>query len=129
MPRDGTRSPEPAGRIVIGTNLITPLEAHPMMDEARGHVLALLERFGVPVAILAVILWFTREAAVSLHATVLVPVVNSHTEFLEMTQETLLEIGRAQEKQAEAMKELCVGQQQLQHAITDRWEDGVKGKN
>lgn len=100
-----------------------------MMDEARGHVLALLERFGVPVAILAVILWFTREAAISLHATVLVPVVNSHTEFLEMTQETLLEIGRTQEKQADAMKELCMGQQQLQHAITNRWEDSVKGKN
>ena len=57
-----------------------------MMDEARGHVLALLERFGVPVAILAVILWFSREAAISLHSTVLVPVVKSHTEFLDATQ-------------------------------------------
>lgn len=100
-----------------------------MMDEARGHVLALLERFGVPVAILAVILWFSREAAISLHQTVLVPVVRSHTEFLEATQETLREIGRSQEQQAETMQELCIGQQEIRHALNKGWERGVEGKN
>lgn len=100
-----------------------------MMDEARGHVLALLERFGVPVAILAVILWFAREAAISLHSTVLVPVVTSHTEFLDATQETLREIGRSQEQQAETMQELAVGQQEIRHALSRDWEKNVEGKN
>ena len=100
-----------------------------MMDEARGHVLALLERFGVPVAILAVILWFSREAAISLHSTVLVPVVTSHTEFLDATQETLREIGRSQEQQAETMQELAVGQQEIRHALSNGWEKNVEGKN
>lgn len=100
-----------------------------MMDEARGHVLALLERFGVPVAILAVILWFSREAAISLHSTVLVPVVKSHTEFLDATQETLREIGRSQEQQAETMQELAVGQQEIRHALGKGWEQTVEGKN
>lgn len=99
------------------------------MDEARGHVLALLERFGVPVAILAVILWFSREAAISLHSTVLVPVVKSHTEFLDATQETLREIGRSQEQQAETMQELAVGQQEIRHALGKGWEQTVEGKN
>lgn len=99
------------------------------MDEARGHVLALLERFGVPVAILAVILWFSREAAISLHSTVLVPVVKSHTEFLDATQETLREIGRSQEQQAETMQELAVGQQEIRHALGKGWERTVEGKN
>ena len=100
-----------------------------MMDEARGHILALLERFGVPVAILAVILWFAREAAISLHSTVLVPVVQSHTDFLDATQETLREIGRSQEQQAETMRELCQGQQEIRHVLNKGWETGVKGAN
>lgn len=100
-----------------------------MMDEARGHVLALLERFGVPVAILAVILFFAREAAISLHQTVLVPVVHSHTEFLDATQETLMEIGRAQEKQAETMQELCQGQAEIRHALSLEWKKRVEGTN
>ena len=100
-----------------------------MMDEARGHILALLERFGVPVAILAVILWFAREAAISLHSTVLVPVVQSHTEFLDATHETLREIGRSQEQQAATMRELCEGQQEIRHALNKGWEAGVKGAN
>lgn len=100
-----------------------------MMDEARGHVLALLERFGVPVAILAVILWFSREAAISLHSTVLVPVVKSHTEFLQTTQETLREIGKAQEQQADTMQELCIGQQEIRHALNKGWRAGVEGAN
>jgi hypothetical protein len=100
-----------------------------MMDEARGHLLALLERFGVPVAILAVILWFAREAAISLHSTVLVPVVQSHAEFLDSTRETLREIGRSQEQQAATMQELCEGQQEIRHALNTGWERGVKGAN
>jgi hypothetical protein len=100
-----------------------------MMEEARGHVIALIERFGVPVAILAVLLFFVREAAISLHATVLVPVVSSHADFLDSTQETLREIGRAQEQQSEAMKELCIGQKQLQHAISAGWAKPVETTN
>lgn len=93
-----------------------------MMDEARGHVIALLERFGVPVAILACMLFFVREAAISLHATVLVPVVSSHTEFLETTQETLREIGDAQKQQSETMQELALGQQEIRHVLSKDWE-------
>lgn len=89
------------------------------MEEARGHVLALLERFGVPVAILAAFLFFTREAAISLHSSILVPIVTSHTEFLDTTQQALQHIGDAQHQQAEAMRELAVGQQQLHHAVSE----------
>lgn len=75
------------------------------------------DRFGVPCVILAAVLWFGREAAIALHGTVLQPVVKSHVEFLESTSETLHEIGRTQEQQAEMLQELATGQQKIQQVL------------
>ena len=75
------------------------------------------ERFGVPVVLLVVLIWFLRDAAVVLHSTVLVPVVNSHTEFLQSTSETLHEIGATQQQQAKTLQELAVGQREIQQAV------------
>lgn len=81
-------------------------------------VLRIGERFGVPCLLMLAVLWMLREGAASLHHTVIVPVVSAHSEFLSSTQETLREIGRTQEKQAEAMQELAAGQQRIEHAVT-----------
>lgn len=76
------------------------------------------ERFGVPVVLLAVLIWFLRDAAVVLHGTVLVPVVQSHTEFLKQTSETLNELGATQQQQAKTLQELAVGQREIQQAVS-----------
>ena len=68
------------------------------------------ERFGVPVVILAAILWMGREAASSLHETVLVPIIRSHTEFLEETR-------RTQKQQSEILQEIAIGQREIQHTL------------
>jgi hypothetical protein len=78
------------------------------------------ERFGVPVVILAVMIWFLRDAAVTLHGTVLVPIVKSHTEFLDSTRETLDEIGKTQFKQAETLQEIAAGQQEIKQAVVKK---------
>jgi hypothetical protein len=44
--------------------------------------------------------------------------VKSHTQFLEATQETLKEIGKTQDKQADTLQELASGQRDLQHAVS-----------
>lgn len=64
------------------------------------------ERFGVPVVILAAFLWMAREAATSVHTSVVVPIVESHTKFLEETS-------RTQSQQAETLRELAVGQKEI----------------
>lgn len=79
-------------------------------------MLRIAERFGVPVVLLGVVIWLGREAAITLHGSLVEPVVKSHVEFLETTSETLREIGRTQEKQAETLEELAHGQREL----TDR---------
>ena len=78
------------------------------------------ERFGVPVVILVAVLWMAREAATSLHTTVVVPIVTSHTEFLESTRETLSELSHTQEKQAETLSEIADGQRQIQKTLSVR---------
>jgi hypothetical protein len=78
------------------------------------------ERFGVPVVILAVLLWMIREAATSLNGTVVVPIVKSHTEFLDTTRETLTEISRTQNQQAMTMKEIAENQKELKIIVTSR---------
>ena len=92
-----------------------------MTDEQKQSVIEsgirVAERLGISVAILAVILWMTREAAVSIHSTVVIPIVKSHTDFLETTSETLSEISKTQSKQAEALQELAVGQRDIHHAV------------
>lgn len=75
------------------------------------------ERFGVPLVLLAIMIWFLRDAAVTLHGTVVVPIVKSHTEFLDSTRETLDEIGKTQFKQAETLQEIAAGQQEIRQAV------------
>lgn len=76
------------------------------------------ERFGVPVVLLAVLVWFLRDAAVTLHGTVLVPIVQSHTEFLDSTRKTLEEMGTTQQQQAKTLNEIAVGQRDIQQAVS-----------
>lgn len=79
-------------------------------------MLRIAERFGVPVVLLAVIIWLGREAAITLHGSLVEPVVKSHVEFLETTSETLREISSVQTQQATTLEELAHGQREL----TDR---------
>jgi len=72
--------------------------------------LRIADRFGVPCVILAVVLYFGREAAIALHDSVVEPVVKSHVEFLESTKETMA-------KQAETLQELAKGQQEIQQVL------------
>jgi hypothetical protein len=95
-----------------------------MSDEPAPSIaeiaLRVAERFGLPVVLLAVVLWLIRDAAISIHGTVVVPVVKSHTEFLDATRETLNEIGMSQTQQAKTMQELAAGQREIQQAVTKR---------
>jgi uncharacterized coiled-coil protein SlyX len=76
-------------------------------------MLRIAERFGVPVVLLAVIIWLGREAAITLHGSLVEPVVKSHVEFLETTSETLREISTVQTQQAVTLQELAHGQREL----------------
>lgn len=87
------------------------------MQQVTETAMKAAERFGVPVLILAAVLWMTREAATGLHSTVVVPIVQSHTEFLNGTRETLREISITQSKQAEALREIAIGQLELKKVI------------
>jgi hypothetical protein len=78
------------------------------------------ERFGVPLVLLAVVIWFARDAAVTLHGTVLVPIVKSHTEFLDSTRETLDEIGKTQFKQAETLQAIASDQHEIKQAVVKK---------
>lgn len=80
--------------------------------------------FGFPCLVLSVIGWWGQLAAVALHETVLVPVVESHTTFLKATSDTLSTLSRAQERQADTLDELAAGQRELQHAIGRNAQDG-----
>lgn len=73
--------------------------------------------FGFPCLVLSVVMYWGQLAAVALHQTVLVPVVDSHTTFLRTTSDTLSTLSRAQERQADTLEELAAGQRELQHAI------------
>lgn len=83
----------------------------------RETAFAIAERFGVPCVILAIFIWLAREAAVSVHDTVVVPIVESHTEFLASTRETLTTMCSTQERQAETLEELASGQNELKKII------------
>lgn len=80
----------------------------------------LAERFGVPLVLLAVVIWFMRDAAVTLHGTVVVPIVKSHTEFLDSTRETLDEIGKTQFKQAETLQAIAADQHEIKQAVVKK---------
>jgi hypothetical protein len=78
------------------------------------------ERFGVPLVLLAIVLWFARDAAVTLHGTVVVPIVKSHTEFLDSTRETLDEIGKTQFKQAETLQAIAADQHEIKQTVVKK---------
>jgi hypothetical protein len=78
------------------------------------------ERFGVPLVLLAIVIWFMRDAAVTLHGTVVVPIVKSHTEFLDSTRETLDEIGKTQMKQAETLQAIASDQHEIKAAVVKK---------
>lgn len=90
-------------------------------EELKAGVLDTLlrtaERFGVPVVLLAVVIWMGREAAISLHGTLVKPVVESHVQFLEQTSETLKEISQVQGQQAATLEELAHGQRELRERV------------
>lgn len=79
-------------------------------EEVRTTLLSVAERFGVPCVILAVFIWLAREAAVSLNQTVVVPIVESHTEFLDKMAST-------QERQAETLEEIASGQNEIRRVL------------
>jgi hypothetical protein len=87
------------------------------LQSAAETVVKVAERLGVTVVFLAAVLWMLREAATSLNKNVVVPIVQSHTEFLDSTRETLDEIGKTQMKQAETLQEIAVGQTEIRHAV------------
>lgn len=88
-----------------------------MTDESKAALVdSLLKvgtQLGVPVLILAAVLYMAREAGMAMYSTAVVPLVEAHTEFLSSTQATLKEIGAAQRQQAETMQEIVVGQREL----------------
>jgi len=90
-------------------------------EEVRQSVLdtflRIADRFGVPCVILAVVMFFGREAAIALHGTVVEPMVQSHVEFLDTTAETLKEIGKVQHQQATTLQELAAGQRDLHEIV------------
>ena len=75
------------------------------------------ERFGVPVMLLIVVLFFAREACVSVHSTLLVPIVEGHIEFLDATSLTLREIEQTQHQLYNSLKEVSMGQRAIQQAL------------
>lgn len=79
--------------------------------------LRIADRFGVPCVILAVVMFFGREAAIALHGTVVEPMVKSHVEFLDATAETLKEIGQVQRQQTATLQELAAGQRDLHEIV------------
>ena len=68
------------------------------------------ERFGLPTLILAVVTFFAREVAVALHTDVIVPVVQSHTKFLERP-------GTAIERQTESIEAIGVTQSEIKQVL------------
>lgn len=84
------------------------------------------DRFGVPCVILAVVLYFGREAAIALHGTVVEPMVQSHMEYLETTASTLKEIGETQKQQANTLGELYRGQTEMHKVVRDVLTSGSR---
>jgi hypothetical protein len=101
-----------------------------MTDETKQSIvemsLRVAERFGVPVVLLGFVLWMTRDAAALLHQTLVVPMVENHTKFLDSTSKTLHEIGRTQDQQAETLRQIADSQREI-HSVLTRQQD-TKGE-
>ena len=76
-------------------------------------VIRIGERLGVPLLILAALLFMAREAGMALYSGGVQPLVKAHTEFLERTTETLQGIETTQQQQADTMQEIVVGQREI----------------
>ena len=87
-------------------------------EEVKSTLISVAEKFGVPCVILAAFMWMAREAAVSVHKTVVVPMVESHTEFLDSTRDTLDRMCTTQERQEETLEELAAGQSDIRSILT-----------
>lgn len=91
-----------------------------MTDETKQTILDGLFRLGAPCLILAALLWMLREAGQGINSTVLMPVVKSHTEFLDATRKTLDGIEQTQQQQAETLQRIAEGQQEIKAVIVTR---------
>lgn len=93
-------------------------------DELKQGVLDTLlrigERFGVPVVLLGVVIWLGRDAAITLHGSLVEPVVKAHVDFLEATSRTLREISEVQTQQAATLEELAQGQHEVKRILVER---------
>ena len=90
-----------------------------MTDETKQSIIEGLFRLGAPCIMLAAVLWMAREAAWSIHSTVIMPVVKSHTEYLDTTRQTLTGIEKTQQQQAVTMDRIAEGQREIKAAIVD----------
>ncbi len=91
-----------------------------------------MSQVGIPAGVLLVILLMIWRASATLHDTVLVPVVKSHTEFLAATQSTqerqaaTLEVmSSAREQQTESLREISDGQREILNRIPPRNASGA----
>jgi len=82
--------------------------------------------FGFPCFVLCVVGWWVHAAAIAIHSSVVVPVIESHSQFLTATSETLKSLGETQEQQAKALHDLAEGQREIQQVIR-RWATGDTG--
>lgn len=103
------------------------MTAQEIRDGLLDAFIRIADRFGVPCVILAVVMYFGREAAIAIHSTVLQPVVKSHVQFLDTTSETLKEIGQVQQQQAVTLQELSHGQRELRTVVKEYIEGPNKG--
>jgi len=103
------------------------MTAQEIRDGLLDAFIRVADRFGVPCVILAVVMYFGREAAIAIHSTVLEPVVKSHVQFLDTTSETLKEIGQVQQQQAVTLQELSHGQRELRTVVKEYIEGPNKG--
>lgn len=98
------------------------MDAH-MTDETKQSIIDGLFRLGTPCILLAAVLWMAREAASSLHATVVVPIVKSHAEYLEASRKTLDGIEETQRQQAVTMQRIAEGQDELKAVLLGRTKE------
>jgi hypothetical protein len=85
--------------------------------EALGPTGAFLNSIGIPAGVLLLILYMFWSGSAALHETVVLPVVKSHTEYLEQTSATLRSLGETQCRQAETLQEIAVGQREIMQQI------------
>ena len=76
-----------------------------------------LREFGFPCLMLSVVMWWGHLAAITIHDSVVVPWIESHTEFVKATSETLKSLGETQERQAATLEEIATGQRDIQRVL------------